>query len=143
MTYRLMKRQDDEDISRILLVYKLPSVSRFISIDETNYWKYVVTTDNVYFYKIFEGAILVATTHIELIDRVLYMDVVVFPEYQKRGIASKIIKDIQEGKLGVDFDKILVSIDENNIASLKLFENAGFICVAKEAELLEYEYAKS
>lgn len=143
MTYRLMKQQDDEDIPRILLVYKIPSISRFISIDETNYWKYVTTTDNVYFYKIFEDDILIATTHIELIDRILYIDVVVFPEYQKSGIATKIIKDIQEGKLGVDFDKILVSIDENNIASLKLFENAGFICVAKEEELLKYEYAKS
>ena len=143
MLYRLMKRQDDEDMPRILSVYKLPSVLQFISIDETNYWKYVTTTDNVCFYKIFEDDILIATTHIELIDRVLYMDVVVFPEYQKRGIATKIIKDIQEGKLGVDFDKILVSIDENNIASLKLFENAGFICVAKNEELLEYEYTKS
>lgn len=143
MIYRLMKQEDDEDIPRILLVYKIPSISRFISIDETNYWKYVTTTDNVYFYKIFEDDILIATTHIELIDRILYIDVVVFPEYQKSGIATKIIKDIQEGKLGVDFDKILVSIDENNIASLKLFENAGFICVAKEEELLKYEYAKS
>ena len=143
MTYRLMKRQDDEDIPNILSVYKLPLVSRFISIDETNYWKYVTTTENVYFYKIFEDDILIATTHIELIGRIIYMDVVVFPEYQKSGIATKIIKDIQEGKLGVDFDKILVSIDENNIASLKLFENAGFICIAKDEELLEYEYTKS
>ena len=143
MTYQLMKRQDDEDIPRILFVYKLPSVSRFISIDETNYWKYVTTTDNVCFYKIFEDDVLIATTHIELIDRILYMDVVVFPEYQRRGIATKIIRDIQEGALGVDFDKIQVSVDENNIASLKLFENAGFVCVAKDEELIEYEYTKS
>ena len=90
MTYRLMKQQDDEDIPRILLVYKLPSVSQFISIDETNYWKYVTATDNVYFYKIFEDTILVATTHIELIDRVLNMDVVVFPDYQKGALQQKL-----------------------------------------------------
>ena len=142
MIYRLMKRQDDEDIPHIVFVYRLPSVSRFISIDETNYWTYVTTTDNVYFYKVFEDDVLIATTHLELIDRTLYMDVVVFPEFQKRGIATNIVNDIQAGKLGADFDKIAVSIDAHNIASLQLFENAGFICVAKDGELLEYEYTK-
>lgn len=143
MTYRLIKRQDDEDIPRILSVYNLPSVSRFISIDEKNYWQYVTTAEGVCFYKIFEDNILVAATHFELADRTLYMDVVVFPEYQRSGIATKILADIQEGKLGFDFDRIRVSIDEKNTASLKLFENAGFVCVAKEEELLEYEYVKN
>ena len=52
MTYRLVKKLDDEDIPAILSVYKQPSISRFISIDEENYWKYITSTDNVYFYKI-------------------------------------------------------------------------------------------
>ena len=142
MTYRLIKRQDDEDIPRILSVYKLPSVSQFISIDETNYWKYVTTAKDVCFYKIFEDDFLIAAVHCELADRILHMDVVVFPEYQRNGFATKILADIQEGKLGLDFDKIQVSIDEKNIASLKLFEKAGFMYTAKEEELLEYEYAK-
>ena len=69
--------------------------------------------------------------------------VVVFPEYQKQGIATTILKDIQTRKIGLDFDKIQVSIDEKNIASLKLFESVGFICVNKDEELLEYEYRKN
>ena len=95
MTYQQIKRQDDEDIPRILSVYRLPSVSQFISIDETNYWQYVTTTNNVFFYKIFEENCLVATTHCELADHILYMDVVVFPEYQRSGIATKVLIDIQ------------------------------------------------
>jgi ribosomal protein S18 acetylase RimI-like enzyme len=71
------------------------------------------------------------------------MDIIVFPEYQKKGIATKILKDIQNGKLGIDFDKIQVSIDEKNITSIKLFENAGFVCIAKDEELLDYLYIKN
>lgn len=143
MTYRLLKKADDEDIPLILSVYKQPSISRFISIDEENYWKYITSSDNVYFYKIYKDDILLATIHLELGDCVLYMSVVVFPEHQKQGIATTILKDIQAGKLELDFDKIQVSIDEKNTASLKLFESVGFICVNKDEELFEYEYRKS
>lgn len=140
MTYRLIRNIDDKDIPQIISVYKLPSISRFISIDETNYWKYVTTTSNVWFYKIFENDCLVATTHLELSNRVLYMDIVVFPEHQNNGFATKVLNNIKEQKLLADFDKIQVSIDDDNVASIKLFENAGFVCVGRDDELREYEY---
>ena len=142
MTYRLVQKFDDEDIPAILSVYKQSSVSQFISIDEENYWKYITSTDNVYFYKFYKNDILVATIHLELVDRVLYMSVVVFPEHQKQGIATTILKDIQAGKFELDFDKMQVSIDEKNTAAIKLFESAEFVCVGKNTELLEYEYSK-
>ena len=84
MTYRLLKKADDEDIPLILSVYKQPSISRFISIDEENYWKYIKSSDNVYFYKVYKDDILLATIHLESDNCVLYMSVVVFPEYQKQ-----------------------------------------------------------
>ena len=143
MTYRLVKKFDDEEIPIILSVYRQPSISQFISIDEENYWRYITSTDNVYFYNVYKGDILVATIHLDLVERVLYMSVVVFPEYQKQGIAKTILNDIKAGRLEIDFIKIQVSIDEKNIASLKLFESAGFVCVGKDEELLEYEYSKS
>ena len=142
MTYCLLKKADDADIPLILSVYKQPSISQFISIDEENYWKYITDTDNVYFYKIYKDDILVSTIHLELDNCVLYMSVVVFPEHQKQGIATTILKDIQAGKLELDFDKIQVSIDEKNTASINLFESAKFVCVGKDTELLEYEYSK-
>ena len=143
MTYQLIKSHIDKDIPIILSIYRLPSVARFVSINEENYWQYVTSTDNVWFYKVFKNDCLVATIHLELPERVLYMDIVVFPQYQRKGIGSKILNDIGKGKLGLDFDKIQVSIDESNIASIKLFEAAGFVCVAKDEELLEYEYVKN
>ena len=140
MTYRLLTQSNDEDIPRILSIYKNPLVSLFVSIDEANYWRYVAATDGVYFYKIYNGDILVGTIHLELYDCVLYMSVVVFPDYQKHGIATDVIKDIQAGKFGLNFHKIQVSIDERNLASLKLFENVGFVCASKDEELLKYVY---
>ena len=143
MTYCLLKKADDEDIPLILSAYKQPAISQFISIDEENYWKYITSTENVYFYKIYKDDILVSTIHLEYDNRILYMSVVVFPEFQKRGIATTILKDIQAGKLELDFDKIQVSIDEKNTTSIKLFESAEFVCVCKDEELWEYEYTKS
>ena len=130
MIYSLLKKSDDEDIPIILAAYNQPSVSQFISIDEDNYWIYVTETDNV----------LTATTQIELINRVLYMSIVVFPKYQNQGIGKIILKDIQSGKLKLDFTKIMVSVDEKNIASLKLFEKCGFVCIGKDEELFKYVY---
>ena len=95
----------------------MPDISQYISIDN-NYFHYVTNTEDVYFYKIYKDDILLATIHLELVDCVLYMSVVVFPEYQKQGIATAILKDIQSGKTGLHFDKIQVSIDEKNTASL-------------------------
>ncbi|MBR3845459.1 MAG: GNAT family N-acetyltransferase [Clostridia bacterium] len=140
MIYSLLKKSDDEDIPIILAAYNQPSVSQFISIDEDNYWIYVTETDNVFFYKIYVNDVLVATTQIELINRVLYMSIVVFPKYQNQGIGKIILKDIQSGKLKLDFTKIMVSVDEKNIASLKLFEKCGFVCVGKDEELFKYVY---
>ena len=90
MNYRLLTSPNDEDISLILSVYKILSVSQFISIDETNYWKYVAETNGVWFYKVYDDGYLTSTLHLELSNNVLYMGIVVFPEFQKKGIATKI-----------------------------------------------------
>ena len=51
---------------------------------------------------------LVATTHCEVVDRVLYMDIMVIPEQQGKGIATTALKDIQLGNLVSGFDRIEV-----------------------------------
>ena len=142
MTYRLLEKFDDKDIPAILSVYMQPTISQFISIDNENYWIYITDTDCVYFYKVYKDNILVGTMHLELADGILYMSVVVFPEYQRQGYATIMLKDVQSGKFGLDFNKIEVSIDEKNKASIELFESVGFICTGKDEELFKYEYSK-
>lgn len=140
MKYQRMMSERDTAIPYLESLFKLPEISRYISIDEQNYWKYVTISRNVYFFKAYDDGHLVATTHLEVVDRVLYMDVMVVPEYQRKGIATIVLGDIQSGNLISGFNRIEVSIDENNIASVRLFEKMGFDFVSKEDELLNYTY---
>ena len=140
MNYQRMMNENDKDIPYLTSVFRLPKISRYISIDEQNYWHYVTSSDNVYFFKIYDDESLVATTHCEVVDRVLYMDIMVIPEQQGKGIATTVLKDIQLGNLVSGFDRIEVAIDENNVASIRLFEKMGFDFVSKEDELLNYVY---
>ena len=140
MNYQRMMNENDKDIPYLTSAFKLPEISRYISIDEQNYWKYVTTSENVHFFKVYEKNVLVATAHLELAEEILYMDVMVIPEYQGKGIATIVLGDIQSGNLISGFDRIEVAIDENNVVSIRLFEKMGFDFASKEDELLNYVY---
>lgn len=137
LIYKRMLSIDDEDIYKIKLIHQIPQISQYISISD-NYFHYVTSTKNVYFYKIYYDDKLVGTTHIEKQQNILYMDILVFPEFQGNGIGTKIVTDIQNDIFKLGYDKIEVSIDEKNIPSLRLFEKAGFVFVSKEDELKNY-----
>ena len=141
MTYHRILNTNDTDIPYLSSVLQLPDVSKFISIDESNYWNYVTQTENVFYYKVFLNNELVAATHCEISNSTLFMDIMVIPHHQRKGIATSILSDIMSGKLQLDFDKIEVSIDEQNTASIKLFEKMNFKFVSKEDELLNYTYS--
>lgn len=143
MNYRKLTNSEDCDIPQILSVMRLPEVSRYLSIDEQNYWKYVTTAEDVFFFKVYDRDRLVATTHCEVADGTLYMDILVFPAFQRQGIAAAILSDIQNRVLPLSFDRIEVSIDETNIPSIRLFEKMGFSFASKEDELLNYVYEQS
>ena len=142
MIYRRIDSQNDPDISYLDEILNLPEISRFINVDKNNYWTYVTNTENVFYFKVFENNVLVASTHLEILNETMYMDVMVIPMYQRKGIATKIIKDIQSGNIPFDFGKIEVSIDKSNTASIKLFEKMNFKFVSAENELLNYAWQK-
>lgn len=142
MIYRRIDSQNDPDISYLDEILNLPEFSRFINVDKNNYWTYVTNTENVFYFKVFENDVLVASTHCEISNRTLYMDIMVIPTYQRKGVATTILNDIQSGTLLLDFDKIEVSIDKSNAASIKLFEKMNFKFVSVENELLNYAWQK-
>ena len=142
MIYKRIDNANDADIPYLIEILKLPEISRFLSIDEHNYWTYVARTENVFYFKVFENDVLVAATHLEILNETIYMDVMVIPMYQRKGIATKIIEDIQSGKLLLDYNKIEVSIDKSNTGSIKLFEKMNFKYVSAGDELLNYVYVK-
>ena len=142
LTYSRILSEDDSDISHLLEIYQQPAISRFLSISD-NYFNYVTNTENVYFYKVYASEKLIGTTHLEKCEDLLYMDILIFPEYQRMGFATSVVADIQNDAFGPKFKRIEIAIDESNVASIKLFERVGFTFVSKEDELLNYAYERT
>ena len=138
MTYERITSEVDKDIPYLNTIFEMPQISRYISVDKENFWRYVTATENVFYYKVVDEGALVAAVQLELMGDVLYMDIMVIPEFQRRGIGTAIIRDIQNGVLPLSFERIEISIDESNIASIRLFEKMGFRFISKSDVLLKY-----
>ena len=141
ITYQKMIFEDDADVSKLVEIYQAPEIARYLSISD-NYFHYVTNNQNVHFYKVYKNDELIGTTHLEQQETVLFMDVLVFPKFQRAGLGASIVKDVQDDIFELGYKSIEISIDEENIGSLRLFEKAGFAFVSKEAELLNFVYKK-
>ena len=141
LTYEQMHDENDITIPKLKEIYRLPEVSRYLNISD-NYFCYVTKTYGVYFYKVWNKDELIGAIHLELNENLLYMDILIFPKFQRKGFATKVIEDIQNDIFKLNYNKIEISIDETNSASLKLFENAGFTRTSKDDELINLVYQK-
>jgi len=137
LTYRRLLNEKDTDIPRLIGIYQIPEIARYISIGD-NYFRYIANNENVYFYKVYENNTLIGVIHLEKQDSVLYMSIVVFPEFQSKGLAARSVKDIQNDIFGLVWERIEISVDERNAPSRRLFENAGFVRVSEEDELINF-----
>ena len=140
LTFSLLKSTDDTDLKIIKENYDKPSVERFVDINKEKYWIYVTEAENVYFYKVYNEGALVGTVQCEVHSGVLYLALVIFPEYQNRRIGTDVLKFIVDGNTDLSFNEIQVSVDEKNAASMRLFRNAGFNIIGQEDELVEFKY---
>ena len=136
-----MVNENDIAIPDLKAIYQLPEVSRYLSISDNDFC-YVTKTPGVYFYKVFNKDEMIGAIHLELNENLLYMDILIFPKFQRRGFATKVIEDIQDDIFKLYYNRIEISIDETNSASLKLFENAGFTRTSKDDELINLVYQK-
>lgn len=141
LSYIQMVNENDIAIPDLKAIYQLPEVSRYLSISD-NYFCYVTKTPGVYFYKVFNKDEMIGAIHLELNENLLYMDILIFPKFQRKGFATKVIEDIQDDIFKLYYNRIEISIDETNSASLKLFENAGFTRTSKDDELINLVYQK-
>lgn len=142
MKYMLLKSTLDPDIPQLLRVHLLSEISRFIDINEKKYFEYVTSAENVFYYKVFCDNTLVGSVHCETVDRTLYLSLLVFPDFQRKGYGTQIIKDIINGYLPFDFDAIEIAIDRTNLPSLRLFEKIGFTKTSVDGGLINYRYKK-
>ncbi|MBP3347736.1 MAG: GNAT family N-acetyltransferase [Clostridia bacterium] len=141
LSYIQMVNENDIAIPDLKAIYQLPEVSRYLSISD-NYFCYVTKTPGVYFYKVFNKDEMIGAIHLELNENLLYMAILIFPKFQRKGFATKVIEDIQDDIFKLYYNRIEISIDETNSASLKLFENAGFTRTSKDDELINLVYQK-
>lgn len=139
LVYKRVTSVSDPDIPYMLKMYNHPDISCFISVSD-NYFNYVTHTEKVYFYKVYQYDKLIGAIHLEMFAETLYMDILIFPKFQRNGLGTKIVKDLQADALKLNYHKIQVSIDEKNKASIKTFERSGFIFIHREGELLNYIY---
>lgn len=139
LTYsRLM--HDSPEIPHILALHRLPEISRFISIDEQNYFNYVTQTENVSYFLVYENDLLIGTIHVELNDSICEISLLVSPVYQRKGYGLQVLTDLLNGRIIGGFTAARAWIEEENIPSLRLFEKAGFSVVSREDELVEMVY---
>lgn len=141
MKYIQINSENDKDIPYLVSIHKLPEISRYVSINEENYFPYVTTAENVFYFKVYENEQLVAVIHCELFDEILHMSIIVMPEYQKQGIGTAILYDIQNMALPLTFTHIKVSIEKSNAASLRLFNKMNFVKTSEEEELIDFIYS--
>lgn len=140
LTYMRVISKYDEDIPKLMEIYQTPEILSHIHISD-NYWYYISNTTNVYFYKIYDDE-LIGSIHLETYNDILFMDIVIFPKYQKMGFGTTVIKDIQNDIFELHYKKIEISIDETNVASINLYKKAGFEYLSKNDELLNFVYLK-
>ena len=141
LTYKQLIDENDIEITKLATIYQLPEVSQYISISD-NYFCYVANTNNVFFYKVYYKDSLIGAIHLEIHMELLYMDILIFPQFQRKGFATRVIEDIQRDIFKLDYKRIEISIDESNCASLRLFENAGFFRISREDELINLAYQR-
>lgn len=140
MRYIQVKTEGDMDIPYLLSVHKLPEIARFIGINEEAYFRYVTTAENVFYLKAYRNETLAGTVHCEIVEGILYMSLLVAPEYQRQGVGTEILRDFQEGALGLPYTRIEVSIDKENAPSLGLFRKMGFVQTGEDEELLDFAW---
>ena len=141
LEYRKMLSDDDADIPYLKKIYKSPEISQYLNISD-NYFDYVTGTENVHFYKIHQNDILIGAIHLEIQGPTLFMSILVLPNFQKSGLGSSIIKDIKNDIFDLGYKNIEISVDEDNIASIALFEKAGFVRTSKNDELINFIYQR-
>lgn len=139
LTYRPLLHEDDPDVPLLLEAYRTPAIAQYLSIGG-NYFHYVTHSENVRYFKVYAKEALIGAIHLEQPESVLYMSILVFPACQRKGLGACILQDILSDRFGLGFERIEVSIDEGNAASLRLFERAGFVRTGREDELVQYAY---
>ncbi len=139
--YELLKDENDTDIEKLKFYHQIDEIKKYINIAD-NYFNFVALDKNVFYYKIKLNKEIVGALHLEKNNKTIYLSIWIKPDKQHWGIATKALQDLISNKFNIEFNNIIVSIEETNYISIKLFEKLGFKKIKKENELILYEFSK-
>ena len=137
VSFELLK-ENDKDSDQLKNIHNIESIKRYISIGE-NYFDYVTKTENVFYYKILLDNKLIGGIHVEKYNDKLSLSICIDPLHQNKGYAKYSLNEVLKQ---FDFKEIEVSIEEDNVSSIKLFESLGFKYIRQEDELLIFKKEK-
>lgn len=143
LTYKRLLSESDRDIAAICAEMDYPDVARFLNYDKEHYWSYVTTSTNVYYYKVYCNERLIGSIHLEIENSTMYMSILVFKNDRNQGLGKRIIDDLLSGEIPIQYERIEVFVDSTNCASVRLFEQCGFVCHSVDDGLLNYVFVMS
>ena len=143
LTYKRLLSESDRDIAVICAEMDHPDVARFLNYDKEHYWSYVTTSTNVYYYKVYCNDRLIGSIHLEIENSTMYMSILVFKNDRNQGLGKRIIDDLLSGEIPIQYERIEVFVDSTNCASVRLFEQCGFVCHSVDDGLLNYVFVMS
>ena len=126
--------REDNDIFRLKVMHKSPSIEKFISISD-DYFDYVANTNGVTYYKIYCDGEIAGGIHCEKADGTMYLSICIDEKRRRMGIANAALNQLFLTQTD-DINAIEVSIDDNNFPSLALFEKLGFTQAGRDEELI-------
>lgn len=126
----------DRDLTELIRIHREPDIAAYISVS-ANYFEYVTHTDGVVYYKIVADGEVRGGIHCEFKDETIFLSVCVESGFHRRGIAEKALKLFFAMSAG-DAKTVEVSIDKNNVPSIRLFQKLGFIQIGNDEELITY-----
>lgn len=86
------------------------------------------------------NGILVGGLQIDFVDDQINIAIMIIRKFQKKGIASSVLRDLKVNTLNLQYKKINASIESKNKVSILLFEQNGFTLVDSKDNLNIYEY---
>jgi RimJ/RimL family protein N-acetyltransferase len=130
---------DYSNMIDILKIHTDKSVAKYINISH-DYIKYVTRSDNVKYYGLYMNDILVGGLQIDFVDKQINIAIMIIQNFQKKGIATSVLKDLKNNALCLPYKKIRGSIESKNEVSIRLFGHSGFNLVDSKDNLNIYEH---
>ena len=127
--------QNDKQIYKLKDLHKMDTIKKYIAISE-NYFNYVTSSENVFYYKILLEGNIIGGIHIEKVTNNVYLSICIHPVYRGFGFATQTLDKILCMYKGNTF---CANIEKENIKSIKLFESLNFIKVNDNKEILTYK----